>query len=428
MALRSLVKCFSFTNRDRASLTFSDPTLINIVNNRLELKRSGTQRATGAPLYPTATDISATTALTNPQKLRQWVSFGMLPTTAKQPAGTTVQFKINDGTDDLYWDGGAWAVAGASDWNTEVEIATNIGTFPVTSKQLALVINLVASSDGLSTPSVQFVDLWMSCDFDYLKSIIVGALIPSLKANVRPTLDFCLRHTGGTQFNLRDFETEFQIVSVVAVYNEDTDPDHTTDLFSTFDSSSEVVTLTGSVERGTVLCMQFEFEPEVYLNWSSQDFVEVEKIPAIVVDNISLIGNEVFAQMSVQNPATNMAHVRRFPFRLRFEIDVRLLAEKNDTLLSMMDKALEHLASTPLLPWPAIDESISMVSDAEGLFQPRPNLSDKHEMSYSLTLLDVHLWLQPEQVLPLVQQFNLTLNSTLRGGPRWTGTKTGRPC
>lgn len=425
---QSLLKCFSFDRRRRSSLTFSDPTKINIVGDQLQLRVQGINRSTGKPVFPLDTNLTATTALTNPDTLNQWLAFGMTPTTSKQLANTLVQFKLNDGTDDRFWNGSTWTVAGAADWNSEVQVAANISTFPVVSKSLALVINLV-TTDEKKTPTVSLIDIWMSCEIDYLRSIIADSLIPSLRSAVRPTIDFSARAEGGVRFNLRDLETKYNVVSVSAVFDKTTDPGLATNLFSAYDAVSKVITLSSAVDRGNVLRLRFQVEPEVILNWSSQDYVEVEALPAIVVDNITLLGNEIFAQIDVRDASTNEARVRRFPFRLRFEIDVRLLAEKNRTLLSMMDRALEHLASTPSLPWPAVDEGISMVSASEGLFQPRPNLSDKHEMGYSLVLQDIHLWLRPEELFSLVQQFNLTLSTPgLQGGPKWLDVKTSSPC
>jgi hypothetical protein len=425
---QGLLKCFRFDRRQRSKLTFSDPAKINIVGDALQLKVQGYNRATGVPIFSTAVGLTATTQLTSPDTLSQWVAFGMTPTTSKQLAGATVQFKLNDGTDDRYWDGGTWAVAGAGDWSSESDVAANIASFPVTSKSLALVINLVTSDESV-TPAVSLIDVWMNCDIDYLRSILADALIPSLRSGVQPVLDFSLLSEGGNRLNLRDVETKYNIASVVAAYDTTSDPGRVSNLFSSYDAASKTVELTSPVTRGNTIRLRFRIEPEVHLNWGSQDYVEVEALPAIVVDNVTLSGNEVFAQIDVRDPDAQQAHVRRFPFRLRFSVDVRLLAEKNRTLLSMMDRALEHLASTPLLPWPAVDEEISMVSDAEGLFQPRPNLSDKHEMGYSLVLHDVHLWLRPEELIPLVQRFNPTLLAPgLQGGPNWTDTKLGSSC
>lgn len=428
MAVQQLLTCFSFQRSQRSTLTFSDPAKINIVGDVLSLKVEKYDRATGAPLYYADTDLTATTKLANPQALRTWLSFGLLPTTSQQPAGTTVQLKVNDGTDDRYWDGGSWAVAGAGDWNTEADVASNIGTFPATSKQLALVINLQASADLRSTPTLKTADLFWEGTVNYLESI-AEALIDSIKTSIRPLIEFGVRHTGGTTFSLNDFETPYNVVSVDAAYDHDTDPGHVTDILSAYDPTARIVTLTGSLPQGTRLWIEFTVEPEVYLNWSSQDYTEVEKVPAVVIDSIDTEGTETTGQIDVKNPSTSIAHVRRFPFRLNLTAGLRLVAESNQTLLKMQDEALVYGATTQLLPWAAVDKQITMRMSDKGLLRGKPSLSDAHEASFELTLSDIYVWLHPTEVNPLVQQFNATLVAPgLQGGAKWTGTKTGQPC
>lgn len=421
--MQKLCKRFGFEEANRSRLTFSDSTKIrlNPITHTLELKQLGVNKVTGQPIYSTDADLSVTTWLTNPQTVKQWIGFSVNPQPQTQPAGTSVGFKLSDGTDDYYWDGGAWAVAGASDWSTEYEVVDNISSFDASSQKLALVINL-ATTDENVTPTVKSIKVLMSCQIDYLYSIIVSSLAPSLLEKIRPRIDFVLRSTGSDVLSLKDLETEFNILSVDAVYDEHNDPSHTTDLLVSFDAATQNLKLSSAVERGRTVWVEMTVEPEIYINWASQDYVEVEKLPAIVIDSFSMSGAEVFGLLAVPDISAKTAVVRRSPFRLQLSFDVVLLAEKTRTLLAMHDKALEHAATTRLLPWRAVDEYLSLQMEDEGLFQARPNLSDKHESRYTLRLDDVFLWLQPEEVLPLIERVNVTLASPeLEGGPRWTG-------
>jgi hypothetical protein len=298
----------------------------------------------------------------------------------------------------------------------------------VTDQKFWLVINLV-TTDASVTPTLHHVEVLMDCDIDYFRSIISDALVTSIKEGIRPTIDEVFDAPGGTQCNLRDLETAYNLVSVDAAYNDTDDPKHSTNLLSSYDSASKVVTLTSAVDRGKALWIRFSIEPEVYLNFPSQDYTEVEKIPAVVIDSVELVGNQIAARQDVRNEYAKNASVRRFPFRLRLEFDVRLLAKRNRVLLAMMDKALEHASETRLLTWPALDEEIPLRTMSEGLFGGRPNLSDVHETGYTLVLDDLHLFFSPEETVPLVENFNLQLATPgLQGGPKWTGTKTGQPC
>lgn len=419
---QKLCKRFGFDELARTRLTFSDSTKIRLVPPsitnlvpRLQLKSQGFKHR--QPIYSTDTDLTVTTWVTNPETLAAWAGFEAIPAASEQPAGASVGYKLNDGTDDLFWDGGAWAAAGPTDWNTEAEVTDNIATFPSTSRKIGVVINLV-TTDEFVTPTLRAVEFLMDCEIDYVRSLVADSLGPSLAGVIRPKLDITVRAEGALQLSLKGLELDYNVLSVDAVYNDADDPTHETTLLSAYDADSMNVTLASAPERGKVLWVEMTVEPEVYVNWASQDYVEVEKIPAVVIENFTLAGNEVSARQSVKNTTTKTASVRRSPFRLQITFEVVLLAENNRTLLKMLDKALEHAATTHLLPWRAVDEPVSLTMLEEGLFEPRPNLSDKHETRYTLRLDNVYFWLRPEEVLPLVERMNLAITAPeLEGGP-----------
>lgn len=420
---QKLCKRFGFEEANRSRLVFSDPTKIRLVPPRLgdylprlQLKSQGYKR--GRNVYSLDTDLTVTTWISNPETLASWAGFEAIPAASQQPAGTSVRYKLNDGTDDRFWDGGAWAVAGATDWNTEAEVTDNIASFPSTSRRIGVVVNLV-TTDEFETPTLQAVEFLMDCEIDYIKSLVADSLAPSLAEGIRHRVDITTRAPGGSLVSLKALELDYNIVSVSAVYLDDTDPTHETNVLDSFDTDSQNAALTVSPERGVVLWLELLVEPEVYVNWASQDYYEVEKIPCVLIENFDIVGNEVSARQSVINSTAKTASVRRAPFRLRITLDVVLLAEKNRTLLTMLDKAMEHASTTHRLPWRAVDEVVSLTMVDEGAFAPKPNLSDKHDTRYSLRLDDVYLWLRPEEELPLVERLNISLASPeLEGGPR----------
>lgn len=427
MSRRKVVKHFAFEEGNRYRLTFSDPSKIRLDPklDQIQLARQGFHPVTRKPIYPLDAGLTVETWLTTPQAVRRWLGFSADPRPAKQPAGTIVQYKLNDGTTDLYWDGGAWSAAGPADWSPEEDVVVNIGTFPVT-KALKVIVNL-ATADAEVTPTLKSVALLMDCEIDYLDSIIHDALIPSLKANLRPVLTFTVLADGGNKVSLLDLETSFDIKGVLRAFDEDSDPDHLFDIFSSYDDADRTITLSVSLERGTPIFFEYEIEPEVYLNWSSQDYTEVDKVPAVSIDRIDGTGSQIYGECSVKDVVNNEAVVLRFPFRLQLNIDIVLLAEKNRTLLKMQDRSLEYQAKVPLLPWPAIDEEIQMRTDVELQFRPRPNLGDAHSSSFSLILSDIHLWLRPEETIPLVTSCNVGV-TRLQDYPSVDLVKTGQPC
>jgi hypothetical protein len=429
---QELVKCLMMDEQIRSRLTFSDDTKIRLSPelSQLQLKSQGIDPFTGNEYYSTDTDLTVTIAPTNPETLYRWIGFDVEPTPSAQPTGTSVRFKLNDGTSDYYWDGAQWSAAGATDWNDQQTVVENIATFAseTLSQQLGLVINLV-TTDRFVTPTIKYIDLLMECRIDYLRSLVADSVLPSLREGLRVRVDFVVRAAGGLNISLADLETAFNLVSVEAVFNHDSDPLHLVDLLDSYDATSKIITATTAFTRGDRVWIEFLAEPEIYLNFSSQDYTEVEKLPAAVVDSFSIAGNEVFGEASVRDISTMQATVRRWPFRLALTFEILLLAEKNRTLLAMMDRALAHFASTPLLNWRALDESVSMQMVDEGSFTPRPSLDDQHQSGFTVRIDDLFLWLRPAEVLPLVQQLNITLSSPeLQGGSRYSGVKNGQPC
>ncbi len=119
--MQKLLKCFRFERKNHSRVTISDTTKIrlNTKTHRLELKVIGYNRVTGAAKYSLDTDLTVTTWLTTPVSVKQWLTFAVDPLERLQPDGTSVRFKLNDGTDNYWWSGAAWVVAGATDWNDE---------------------------------------------------------------------------------------------------------------------------------------------------------------------------------------------------------------------------------------------------------------------------------------------------------------------
>jgi hypothetical protein len=432
---QKLVKCLLMDERIRPNLTFSDATKIRLSpeDRRLQLRAQRINHFNGKTEYPIDTDLTVKIAPVNPLALRAWEGFDIYPPLSSQPENTTIQFRLTDGTNERYWDGGAWVVAGATDWNTQLEIVENIATFAETaqSKQLGIVVNL-ATSDKYVTPTIEYIDLLMDCNIDYLRSLVADALVPSIRSSITPRIEYAMKADGGNKHRLQRLETAFNIVSVDAVYDHENDQSHYTNLFSSYDAASKVITLATGVQYGQVLWIEFTVEPEVYVNYGSQDYLEVEKIPAVVIDSFTVSGNEVMASACVGNISTNDITFRRAPFRLAIDFEVLLLAEKTRTLLAMMDKALEHAANNQVLSWPACDDKVCLRILDEGIFRPRPELTDRHQSRYSLRMEDVFLWTRPAETKPMIQQLNLTISSPeLQGYPKYndraTDTATGEP-
>ena len=72
----------------------------------------------------------------SPKAVNKWFSFEIIFRFGENkplvlPVRTSIGVKVKTTGDDYFWDGGAWAVAGLSDWSTEAQIRINIPTFPI---------------------------------------------------------------------------------------------------------------------------------------------------------------------------------------------------------------------------------------------------------------------------------------------------------
>jgi len=407
---RHYVKRLRFEELNRRLLSFSDPTKIrlNPATNQLELKADPT---TGK--YPTDPDLFVRAPLWHPEALTAWAGLHLDPREALLPAGTSVGLRLNDGTDDRFWGGASWDVSGPGDWSTEAEVAANIGSFPLTGRQLQLVVNL-ATTDPKVTPTVEAVFVLLEADFDYLASIIGDSLVPSLRESFGElVIDFAIVvDSGGTNLSLLDLETPFNLVDVLEVYNHEADPEHLVDIFTAYSPDEEQITVGAAFEPGQTAWLKLKVAPEIKVNWSSQDYLELAKLPAVVIDRIDTSGHEVFGSAHVRNVGASphpLATVLKKPYRLQLDMTVTLIGEKNRTLFALQDRALKHVSETPLLRWRAVDEELTLTTVAEGAMRPRPDLRDEHSSSYSLRLTDVFLWLRPSEERNLIEQVNLDL-------------------
>ena len=398
------VKLITFEEKNRSKFTFSDATKIrmNPDTSVIELRKDSNGN------FPTNADLFVKSQVMNPEALLKWLRFHFDPHATTQPALTTIQFKLNDGTTDLFFSGGSWITAGASDWNSEAIVAANIATFPVVSKKLQVITNL-ATTDKTVTPTVSEIAVLMDGDFDYFDSIVGDSLVPSLRDVFRPVADFALAsERGGTRISLRDIDFPYDIDTIERAYDNDNDPGHVADILSSYDATNNTVILTSSQPVGRTIWLKIRIKPRVYVNWASQDFTEVEKIPAVILQRFTATGNQVFGRAFVRDVNVPDAVVLENPYKINIGVDVQMLAEKNRTIIKMHDQALKHAVNNPLLRWRAVDEEITMYATIEPDFRQRPDLRDQHASTYSLVLVDVFMWLKAEQTKPLIERVNLT--------------------
>jgi hypothetical protein len=87
---------------------------------------------------------TARTARVTARAVREWAALELY---ALEPAGTSIGYRLEDGSAEWWWDGSAWSDAPASsEWNTAAELEANVSTWPSTARRVAVVAKLSSTS------------------------------------------------------------------------------------------------------------------------------------------------------------------------------------------------------------------------------------------------------------------------------------------
>ena len=458
MRTRTLIKQFTWRADDRADVTLGPSTRLVEERHRAELvfdEALGSPPGTGA--FPTAADLFVKSRLTTPKAVRSWSGFEAFVEHASDEAGavvTAVLFRLDDGTDERYWDGGAWAVAGASDWNSEQVIADNIAAWDVATlgQSMRVVVNL-STSDGEFTPALVEVRLAYEAIIDFQEDILYRSLIPLLKTGIRPITraPFAMLVTGLT-FNISDLglETGYNVVDVDAVFDFDALGAQAQqdmlrgfvgaapDLLSSFVVGTGVVTLTGSVTAGVNLYVRLVVQPRVAV-WTSQEFSSPGKVPSIRLVDIEAIDmvEAPAADCSVANKAAGTAVVVPSPQQGDLTFTLLGQTEKGVDHQRLLEEVNRFFADNPFLFSTGLDEGYRLHLIDEYRMLPTQGQDEIHTGEAIFLVKHFRRWLKPaftdtlavppsydgEAQSPILNQRNQ--GSVLEGRGPWNALWTG---
>lgn len=378
MRLKKLIKQFRFEEDERGRITLGTSVRLHPQLNHLQLEAD----ADGA--FPTADDLYAKSWVANPLSAMQWVGFDADVTNYKVDGivVTSVGFRLSDGTNDYWWDGGAWDNApAAGEWNTEVEIAANISTFPVADRKIQVIVNL-KTTDADYTPEVRDAKVLYSSNVEFQDDLIYRSLVPALEGYVRPKGRFQITLDADTSTidMLNDYvlETPYTIADIDAVFDHTTDPDHFTDLLDSYDPGTKVITLTGPLTAGTVVWVDFLWQPEVTVT-TGLDYSEIEKVPSLVLDDIRLVDTSSSGgQESVVNKSDGTAVMLPPCIRGDLEVLMHLITDKGFDQLLLADEIKRFFENNPTLTAVGVDEEYDLWLLDEWDMATTPNMSGLH--------------------------------------------------
>jgi len=363
--LLTLMKRLTFTEQDRASVAFSDRTKIRLDPKLHQVTLRGTPGS-----YPTDDDIYIVSAAMSPQAVRSWVAFqaeveqGM---TRGETVVTSTKYRLHDGTNQWFWNGAAWE-QGTSTWNAEAEIATNISSYIATAtRTLRIVVNLKTTNKSY-TPILRGLRLAYEANLrSEQEDLVYRTLLPAMSAAVRPVARFVTNGAGSSSIDLGAVLTAtkmtYQIVGVDAVYNHTDDSGHLSDLLSSYNSTTQIITLSGSLASSKVAFIEATIEPELVFEATSPDFIELEKVPALVLTGLTPTGTHPTAlRDSVTDKDAVDPTILVFPppYRMTFLCDIIATAARGVDLQRLVEETTKFFEANRIMRTNGTDEPFGL--------------------------------------------------------------------
>lgn len=409
-----------------SEMAYSDTDLVRLSPGVGEVML---KRETVSQFYSTADDIWFRTWVTNPLAMRKIKMLELFP--ILQPEDTTRQVRIYDGTDDYYWDGGTWSVAGTSDWNTEADFNANIETYNVLpGRQFAIVVNL-KTTDQEVTPTVEEIRVLIEVHIDYLEDIVLRSLMPFMESEIDPTARLAnispFTVNTGT-INLSEYRTNipYTISDVAGVYDLDDDLDLLYNLLDSYDSGTSIITLTQDIPAGNRPLVVIRYTPEVVLI-QHQDWYEVNKVPCLLLQQLEVpqtLAYNLAASEGIVDKGTGNAVVLQEPWRAKLEFRVHGLTGSVVDEMRLMSRLIQFFEENPVLRSTGLDEYYRMRIEREFRDMSSPNRADQRAFWTRFAIHDVRMPMV-SKAATAVQRVSLTFTGPkpphedpLKGGSR----------
>lgn len=354
--MRKLIKRWDFEEAQRSRIVLGNGVRLD-PDGYLELEE-------GASGFLTTANLSAKTWLSTPRSAKRYIGFESFHVnrTLDLVQVTNVKFRLSrDGTEQLFWSGSAWVAASPGNWNTEAEVANNISSLALSSthRGLQVIVNLSTSNSTLS-PQVLYVKALYDSDVEWLEDLIARSLKPALEAGIRPIAEMMAISAGTTTVTL-ETEASYEISSIDTVYNHSTDAEHLTNIFSAYNPSTRVITLTGAPTSGNQILIRFKYAPKVDL-MPSQDIVEIASVPAIGIGNIrTTLTRPITDHESVINKATGAGWRLAGGEQDDIEVPLNITTSKEKDAHRLSDAIRAFFKTSPMLTLKGVDESVRVL-------------------------------------------------------------------
>lgn len=358
----------------------------------------------------------------SPQAVNQWQAFEEVST---KPDGTAIFWQLKNATQALYYNGVAWVAATAFDWNTEAEIADNMTTFPIVDKTVRPIVRLL-TVDRFETPVLTEHKFMIGGAFDSWEDFFDSALT-ALEDNTSIFVPTARRdNVAVITFNLLTDQLwksseALTITGVDAVYDHTVDPGHDTDLLSSYDANTGLVTLTSAIPAGNAIWVRQAVTPEIIINFRNSEYIEVAKTPALIIETIQATGtDDTSIKRDLAHKSQSQGHRMSDPVLHR---EIVLTMAIHASKIQHWTHLLSNVQALPkkiggVLRSKALDVNWSITLTKRLLaYNPKPQFTDLKTAMYELCVKDVHMWVSDVQDFSIVEQFNPTLRRKEVVGP-----------
>lgn len=375
-------------------LTFSDTDKIRLDPNDCSVKLKRNEYGK----FYNDTDIWFRTWVTNPKAVRKLLTIQTLPNL--QPEYCEIYLRINNGTDDLYWDGADWSVAGANDWNTEIEINEHLEEFPILpDRQFAVTVNLRTLDPYRDvTPYISEIRVLTEMHIDYIEDIILRSLMPMIENGINATSNYAAIPSFTTDVSEIDFtqyrkNTPYNIIDVDRVYDLTDDIDLLYNIVDSYNVNTGVITLSSPLPSGHRPLIVFRYTPEVvYIE--HQDWIEVNKIPSLILQRLDVPTSQSYgltARESIVDKGTYDATIIQTPLRASMEFRLHGITSNTVDQMRLMSNTLKFFDQNKLIRSIGLDEYYRLYLDKEFRDLSNPGKSDERVFWTKFVIKDIRM-------------------------------------
>ena len=436
MALKDLIINYVFNEDIRKGITLSDPTKVRL-NAEVEQLPVIQLKLEGKG-FSTDDDLFVETPFLEPNAVKKWLKFEAVvvedPETYNVPVGTSLGFKIKTPSDNFYYDGANWVVAGLSDWNTEAEVNDNINSFSIEaagSRNIAFIVNL-KTTDATITPKVKQLKVLGIFDIELFDDLIYDGVIRKLNKDFRSSS--ILRISTSGSITSQDLNTVlenngYNITGIRAVYNLTDDPGRFTNLFDSytlgplkqdgFTNEPGTVFFTSAIPGGKIVDIIFEYVPEIFVK-VGQDYHEVSVFPSIVFERIQTFKRKgftikdtaCFGQEFIRDIPNITAVQIQSPRQSTVRFDYAIFGNKNMDITRLVDDMNAFLANNKQLQAYGLGNKYDTDIVQEVIINSNNGIGDTDTKVASGTfdVLRVLFYDKAAKVVPLVGAGKLNIN------------------